>query len=234
MKIYRIARDYTMTLRQQEKQKENKFAPQVLPCSAAWFEDGDEKQKEQKPLTTEETELNSIAFLEQMGYTCIPPRKEQKPAELSEVELEFRGEKVKVKRPFFRDDKGRGYSTTEQDEDVAWNALRAWCEKKGISLYDLYPKVEWSEEDDEMIDCIIDDIREAKRTSDKEYFKELCDKEMDWLKSLSSRPKSSDNWKPSKEQMEVLLSTQDMVRSSGYQQNAKVLASIYEQLEKLI
>lgn len=30
--------------------KEDKFAPQVLPCSAAWFEDDDEKQKEQKPV----------------------------------------------------------------------------------------------------------------------------------------------------------------------------------------
>jgi len=39
-----------------------------------------ERQKEQKPLSIEKTELNSIAFLEQMGYTCIPPRKEQKPA----------------------------------------------------------------------------------------------------------------------------------------------------------
>ena len=39
-----------------------------------------ERQKEQKPLSTEETELNSIAFLEHMGYTCIPPGKEQKPA----------------------------------------------------------------------------------------------------------------------------------------------------------
>lgn len=29
-------------------EKENKFAPRVLPCSAAWFEDGDEKQQEQK------------------------------------------------------------------------------------------------------------------------------------------------------------------------------------------
>ena len=42
------------------------------------------EQKEQKPLTTEETELNSIAFLEQVGYTCIPPRKEQKPAQTAE------------------------------------------------------------------------------------------------------------------------------------------------------
>jgi len=29
-------------------EKENKFTPRVLPCSASWFEDGDEKQKEQK------------------------------------------------------------------------------------------------------------------------------------------------------------------------------------------
>lgn len=40
--------------------------------------------EKQKTLTTEETELNSLAFLEQMGYTCVPPGKEQKPAEWSE------------------------------------------------------------------------------------------------------------------------------------------------------
>lgn len=43
-----------------------------------------ERQKEQKPLSTKETELNSIAFLEQLGYTCVPPGAEQKPAEWSE------------------------------------------------------------------------------------------------------------------------------------------------------
>ena len=42
---------------------------------------------EQKPLSTEETELNSIAFLEQLGYTCIPPS-EQKPTELSKEDKE--------------------------------------------------------------------------------------------------------------------------------------------------
>lgn len=75
------------------------------------------------------TKAECIAYLEK--------QKEQKPEGWSEVELEFRGEKVKVKRPFFYDDKGRGYSTTKQDDDVAWYALRAWCEKKGVSLYDL-------------------------------------------------------------------------------------------------
>lgn len=51
----------------------------------AWLE----RQKKQKPLSTEETERNSIAFLEQLGYTCIPPGAEQKPAEWSEEDKKF-------------------------------------------------------------------------------------------------------------------------------------------------
>ena len=89
-----------------------------------------------------------VIIIKETAKECLT---QMKPAELSEVELEFRGEKVKVKRPFFRDEKGRGYSTTEQDEDVSWSALRAWCEKKGISMYDLYPQAEWSDEDEEII-----------------------------------------------------------------------------------
>lgn len=52
-------------------EKENKFAPRVLPCSAAWFEDGDEKQKEpEKPINPEDAmkELNEkIALVKQRG-----------------------------------------------------------------------------------------------------------------------------------------------------------------------
>ena len=135
------------------------------------------------------------------GYTIVPneeyeqliKQKEQKPA-WSEVELLFRGEKVTVKRPFYRDNKGRGYSTTEEDEETAWNALRAWCEKKGISLYDLYPKAGWSEEDADMLNCCISSIEEAKEN--RYAYKETdgdtsYDREINWLKSL--RP----SWKPS-------------------------------------
>lgn len=43
-----------------------------------------EKQKEQKPLSTEEIEMNSLAFLEQLGYTCIPHEAEQKHIECEE------------------------------------------------------------------------------------------------------------------------------------------------------
>lgn len=114
-------------------------------------------------------------------------QKEQKFAEWSEVELEFRGERVKVKRAFYRDDKGRGYSTTEQDQDVAWAAFRAWCEKKGISFYSLYPREEWSEED-------------KRRLLDAIYFLESAkshyadtgeiEKTIAWLKSLKPQPKA--------------------------------------------
>ena len=125
------------------------------------------------------------------GYTIVPneeyeqliKQKEQKPA-LSEVELLFRGEKVTLKRPFYRDNKGRGYSTTEQDEETAWNALRAWCEKKGISLYDLYPKAEWSEEDAKMLDAMIDIVSGS-------FYEPLCPRKemLTWLKSLRPQPK---------------------------------------------
>ena len=114
----------------------------------------------------------------------------QKSAEWSEVELLFRGEKVTVKRPFYRDDKGRGYSTTEQDEEVAWNALRAWCEKKGISLYDLYPKAEWSEEDETRLTNILIMLKEYLI---HHYSKDDIDKSVDWLenrvKFLRPQPK---------------------------------------------
>ena len=61
------------------------MAKEDVPAIRAYLE----KQKEQESLSTEETELNSIAFLEQIGYTCIPPGKEQ-PAEWSEEDEKMR------------------------------------------------------------------------------------------------------------------------------------------------
>ena len=46
-----------------EKQKDNKLAPRVLPCSAAWFEDGEEKQKEQKPAEWSEEDEKKLEDL---------------------------------------------------------------------------------------------------------------------------------------------------------------------------
>lgn len=135
---------------------------------------------------TDEWNIRSkaIQWLKNLLERFNPPKQEWK-----EVELEFRSEKVKIKRPFFRDDKGREYSTTEQDEDVAWYALRAWCEKKGVSLYDLYPKDKWNEEDEEMLEYVIGDVNDAKQLFTTKEAIDLCDKEIAWLKSLRPQPK---------------------------------------------
>ena len=127
-----------------------------------------------------------VTIIKETAKECLA---QMKPAEWSEVELEFRGEKVKVKRPFFRDDKGRGYSTTEQDEEVAWNALRAWCEKKGVSLYDLYPKEEWSDEDEGELQNAIDALeflgKKGVYKSESGYNAAL--QAASWLKNITER-----------------------------------------------
>lgn len=221
-----------------------------------------DEQKEQKPLTTEETELNSIAFLEQMGYTCIPPVKEQKPAQTAEEKEYVRTLKGLIS-DFIRDCGGCTIDTEYYQKICNWldgrHIEQKQVEKQDYSgLNDLERAIlrgflsagvenvtvtiiketakeclaqmkpeEWSEEDEEMIGCIIDDIREAKRTSDKEYFKELCDKEMDWLKSL--RP----SWKPSEEQMKALERTTRLANFGLEEDRRKALVSLYEQLKRL-
>ena len=72
-----------------------------------------------------------------------------------EIEVEFRGEKVTVSREFYRN-REMNYSTSAQDDNVIWAALRAWCEKKGITAFELYPKQSEQPveglEDDKIID----------------------------------------------------------------------------------
>ena len=64
---------------------------------------------------------------------------EQPVSDHHEIEVEFRGEKVTISREFYRDGE-MNYSTSEQDDNAIWAALRAWCEKKGITPFELYPK----------------------------------------------------------------------------------------------
>ena len=64
---------------------------------------------------------------------------EQPVSDHHEIEVEFRGEKVTISREFYREGE-MNYSTSEQDDNAIWSALRAWCEKKGITPFELYPK----------------------------------------------------------------------------------------------
>ncbi len=120
-----------------EKQKDNKFAPRVLPCSAPWFEDGEEKQKEQKeipmPNSTEliemwdkeeamlkekdfcgdEWRLAYNAFLDGFARgTCVKSekQKEQKPIEWSEEDEDNLCRVIRVL----------------EDNDSDWKELSSW------------------------------------------------------------------------------------------------------------
>ena len=173
-----------------------------------------EKQKEQKPLSTEETELNSIAFLEQMGYTCIPPGKELKPVEWSEEDKENLDKCCAIIAqpdtffdPYFR----------QKCLDFLFEISKK---------FSLQPKQEWSEEDEKILNIAIE---WAETMSGQCSFVNMSStdfrKIIAWLKSL--RP----SWKPSEEQMEVLerASTNEYLSAKQFD----ILVSLYEQLKKL-
>ena len=78
-----------------------------------------------------ETYEELLAFLDSLP--------EQPVSDHHEIEVEFRGEKVTISREFYRNGE-MNYSTSEQDDNAIWSALRAWCEKKGITPFELYPE----------------------------------------------------------------------------------------------
>lgn len=82
--------------------------------------------------------LAIMGELEELRF-FIDTLPEQPVSDHHEIEVEFRGEKVTISREFYRDGE-MNYSTSEQDDNAIWSALRAWCEKKGITPFELYPK----------------------------------------------------------------------------------------------
>lgn len=84
---------------------------------------------------------------------------------------------------------------------------------------------EWSNKDEEMMTEIIEFLEYAY-PYDNEF-------RIAWLKSLRSRPKSSDNWKPSEEQ---IYSLGTVVKGAGENSVGSVaynLKELYEQLKRL-
>ena len=107
----------------------------------AWLE----KQKEHTP-STEKIELNSLAFLEQLGYTCIPP-KEQKPAEWSEED------EIGLNDALDCVEKARKVAKDENDMGNCWYAEK-W-------LKSLRPHWKPSEEQMEALDKALDYLPEG-------------------------------------------------------------------------
>ena len=94
----------------------------------------------------------------------------------------------------------------------------------------------WSEEDEEMLNSCISSIEESKENryayrendGDTSY-----DREIAWLKALRSRPKSSDNWKPSEEQKEALEYVIRDYREDSCNATANYLQEILDHLKNM-
>ena len=80
---------------------------------------------------------------------------------------------------------------------------------------------EWSEEDEKMLNDIL-------TCGERHCYLDAGN--IAWLKSLRSRPKSSDNWKPSNEQMEALKYA---IKILGYMKAANTLRELSIDLKKL-
>lgn len=87
---------------------------------------------------------------------------------------------------------------------------------------------EWSEEDEKMRNLAIE---WAETMSGQFNFVDMDSTDFrkitNWLKSL--RP----SWKPSEEQLAVLLNAEGLMRANDYKENAKILAEVIEELKKL-
>ena len=92
---------------------------------------------------------------------------------------------------------------------------------------------EWSLTDATFIEEIDETLFMAE-AGRNEVVKNQIERERNWLKSLPDNyKKCNSRWKPSEEQMAALLNAEGLVRANNYQENAKILASLYEDLKKL-
>lgn len=92
---------------------------------------------------------------------------------------------------------------------------------------------EWSEEDEKRRTNILRLITEADDRYIKEASRSPFCAEILWLKSLHSRPMTSDNWKPSVEQLKVLKEAIFYFGDSWVSRKYQVLQSLYEDLMKV-
>lgn len=101
----------------------------------------------------------------------------------------------------------------------------AWLEKQKEKK-----PAEWSEEDEQMRLTCIDIIEHFPIPSGAVVYGPWNDC-IDWLKSLRSRPTSSDNWKPSEEQMAALYTAAR--EAPTIKENGNYLYDLYNDLKKL-
>lgn len=137
--------------------------------------------KEQKPLSTEETELNSLAFLSQMGYTCIPPKKEHQNNSDAPKNALGGALNSPLDKDKNLDDIAQDYvdGVKEYNPEPTWNLMQtAVCYGYHYREEEEQKPAGWSEEDD------------WKRKELIQYLEEKGDYRtvwMTWLKSLRGK-----------------------------------------------
>lgn len=225
--------------KESEKQKERPTNEEMLRTLRAEYEKGVAdtiakcEQKEQKPLSTEETELNSLAFLEQMGYTCIPPKKEHQNNSDAPKNALGGALNSPLDKDKNLDDIAQDYVEAVKDynPEPNWDLMQtAVCygyHYREQEEHSMSAEEEWSEEDEKIVNNIVSvlgqyiDYKSVSGTGSG-YATPRYSKEIDWLKSLHPQ------WRPSKEQMDSLRDT--IVQTKGYSYSM-YLPELYEQLK---
>ena len=199
-----------------EKQKDSKWSPSEGEMGVLYklcYISNQVTDEDDTELTRLYQDLKREYFNGHSFENMFPKaEKEQKPAEWNELQSEFR-------------------SINEAFEDGKKEVI-ANPEKYGLCKHE-----EWSEEDENMIDDIIRALTKMAESEDNilpEILPSVAQKYVERLKSLPLRcPKSSDNWKPSEHQMNILKAVKDYVgKGSGYW--GEGLGSLIDDLEKLM
>lgn len=170
-----------------------------------------------KQLTPRTNEVEAwIAYLE-----------EQKPAEWSEEDEKMRQSILNLISITF--------SKTYRKEINWLKSLPLDLKKKNEDVAKLYSN-EWSEEDERIRQKLIrfissPNVAALMLADDKRMF-------VSWLKALRSMPKvavaDGTLWKPSEEQMDSLDTGINALEVEGYDETAREIKDIYEQLKKLM
>ena len=184
-----------------------------------------EKQEEQKPLFKQISD--SVIWDSGLRTGIELGKKEQKPIKWTDLTWKDIVELEGIINNVHYD-----FSAGIGQESFGKEVLERFRSTKGIEYLDEAEqkcwreeeqKPEWSEEDKEMLECVIMDVESAKENylkSTTEVVRQgaiIADKELAWLKSL--RP----SWKPSEEQMKALKECGECKR---------FIKKLYEDLKK--
>lgn len=196
-----------------EKQKESPM-PNSTELIEMW--DAEREMLKEKDLRGDTWRIAQNAFMDGFARgTCVKfeKQKEQKPANNY---LEWRNIVYYVLKEWL----GIG-----QYMDMApFNDIVKTLQER----YSLPKSAEWSEEDDQLIGFIFDLLNSLVWRKEWAMDKKEC---LERLNSFRSRPKSSDNWKPSKMQMKALEKAIIKVHSDD---EIPILTELRQQLKKLM